>query len=474
MVKYFYNIILKDDVCDFYSDILTQIRIGYHTTKLKQKGKLTQYSADSPICYEYGLEKDKSIKWRVSNAQGVLSNTKKLQDGKYCVSYYNNNILTKTLTFSKYHTLLKVEYYKLDATTNASSKLTCTIEPRKSGKNLCLLIKDEEKASILYAAPSVEDEFVLSKLNTEFNEYTAVACTDAGVVKFLSKEQMASYEQFVSKAQAERDALNEPCSFIKDDETVLAQRLNPKDFNVKRNLSQTIDLTCACEFSFASIDAVEDTQVKDSKLTEDDAIDLDNIPQFDIDTSDEVDNNEVKKCEEDSLASTNGSFVNSPDKPAFEHTKEVCADSVIVSANRKYYYYGELDSNGKRSGYGRTATANGKTAYEGEYANNKRNGVGSYYYKDGTLCYYGDWKDNKRQGFGVGISSFDKSVHIGEFSNDKPVGDGVRFDSDGKISFVNKVLSNGSVATITFDGDKIIIIESNDKGKIVSKDLSDL
>lgn len=474
MVKYFYNIILKNDVCDLYSDILTRIRIGYHTTKQKQKGKLTQYSNKSPICYDFRLEKDKCIKWHVTNSQGLLSVSKKMQDGKYCVSYYNNNILTKSLTFSKYHTLLKVEYYKLDAT-NASSKLTCTIEPRKSGKNLCLLIKDEQKANILYSAPLVEDEYILDKINTEFNDYTTVASTDAGVIKFLSKEQMQSFEQFVHNAEIERDANNEPCSFIKEDETVLAQKLNPKDFNIKRNLSQVIDLTCACEFSFANIDAVDDTQTDDSLVAKCDAIDLDKIPQFDIELSDEADSNELQKCDEeatantvDSLAGTNGSGTDS-----IKHTEKNTVNNVVImNGNRKYYYYGELDDTGKRSGFGRTATENGKTAYEGEYANNKRNGVGSYYYKDGTLCYFGDWKDNKREGFGVGISSFDKSVHVGEFSNDKPVGDGVRFDDDGKIKFINKVMSNGTVATITFDGDRIVISESNDNSKNGSKDLS--
>ena len=44
MINYFYNIKLKNEMFDFYSDVLTNIRKDYYLSKLKQKGKLTQNS----------------------------------------------------------------------------------------------------------------------------------------------------------------------------------------------------------------------------------------------------------------------------------------------------------------------------------------------------------------------------------------------------------------------------------------------
>ena len=113
------------------------------------------------------------------------------------------------------------------------------------------------------------------------------------------------------------------------------------------------------------------------------------------------------------------------------------ADLIINSGGDRYLYYGELNENLLRDGYGRTQMDSGKTAYEGNYKNNKRDGFGSYYYKDGGLCYTGEWKNNKRSGFGLGVRSSDGSYHAGGWSDNKPNGMGVRFDKYGHLSYVS-------------------------------------
>ena len=113
------------------------------------------------------------------------------------------------------------------------------------------------------------------------------------------------------------------------------------------------------------------------------------------------------------------------------------ADLIINSGGDRYLYFGELNENLLRDGYGRTQMDSGKTAYEGNYKNNKRDGFGSYYYKDGGLCYTGEWKNNKRSGFGLGVRSSDGSYHAGGWSDNKPNGMGVRFDKYGHLSYVS-------------------------------------
>ena len=119
------------------------------------------------------------------------------------------------------------------------------------------------------------------------------------------------------------------------------------------------------------------------------------------------------------------------------YLKDNPADSIIESRGEVYSYYGSLDSNGKRSGRGRTLMSDGNIAYEGEYLDDKRKGQGSFYFKDGSLCYWGNWDDNVRSGFGVGISSDDKAVHVGNWSYNKPKGAGVRFDAEGNLMFAS-------------------------------------
>lgn len=113
------------------------------------------------------------------------------------------------------------------------------------------------------------------------------------------------------------------------------------------------------------------------------------------------------------------------------------ADSVIESNGAEYFYYGETDSQGRRTGRGKTLMSDGKTAYDGEYKDDMRHGTGSFYYKDGSLCYWGQWLENLRNGFGVGISSETGTIHIGSWNKNKPTGVGVRFDKDGNFMYVD-------------------------------------
>ncbi len=493
MISYFYNIILKTDDCDLYSDVLTGIRKDYYLSHEKQKGKITQNSSGDTLFYEFSIEKDRSLKWQISDSENIVSDTKHLDDCCSCINYYNENGLYKAITFSKFHTLLKVEYFNL-AKANTPY---CTIEPRKSGNDLCLLLTSGSavvKPSVLYAMPDVDDDYVQDKVDLEFVDYTAVASTNEGVVKFLSESQLELFEQFVDRATAMKLTDTAPESFIDEEDAVLATKLNPKDFNVKRNLSEIIDISQAQEFSY---DNIEEELLSDMNLelfdesddtfdeTEDDKIDslVEEIEPISLEEDDDFDATLV--VEEDiPVAYDDVEFVKIEEAEEVEETEEsdecfekVSLDeptSVIESGSSKYLYYGELDENGKRTGFGRTATEDGRTAYEGEYLQSKREGLGAYYYKDSQLCYYGEWKNNKRNGFGVGVSSVDRSIHIGRFFDNKPDSEGVRIKNGGEIEFIKKSLSNGMTVELKFDNDKIIVSKYNENGELISENTSNL
>ena len=148
------------------------------------------------------------------------------------------------------------------------------------------------------------------------------------------------------------------------------------------------------------------------------------------------------------------------------------ADLIINSGGEKYLYFGDVNDELQRDGYGRTEMSNGKTAYEGNYSHNKRNGFGSFYYKDGGLCYTGDWKDNKRDGFGLGIRSSDGSFHAGGWLDNKPEGVGVRFDKYGKFSYATNFKNgkeNGLCVEFNDDGSLTIFRWENDSKKIIQR-----
>lgn len=101
------------------------------------------------------------------------------------------------------------------------------------------------------------------------------------------------------------------------------------------------------------------------------------------------------------------------------------------------------------TGHGRTAQANGLTAYEGGYMNGKRDGFGSYYYKDGNLCYAGFWKDDKRDGLGVSYRNSDHALHVSSWKKNHPGTFATLFDKTGNLKFGGRII-NGKKQGVGF------------------------
>ena len=421
-IKYFYHFCVKEyDDVDLTSDILSAVRRSYFATFEKIRDKITYNSDDVSMLYDYCIEKNKPLRWTVKDTKGnVTQEVLTADEGRYYLCFYRDEKIVKRLLFSKLHTLLKAEYM------DDSGVVCCTLEPRRVQGGLCLLLTDNrlEEPVVLYEMPSVNDVAVSDRVLNEFSDYTAAASTDQGVVWFLSDEQLARFREFVASVEQEIEAAEQE-SFVGDD-APLFDKINAADFNMKRNLSASLDISMAKEFG---------------------ELPVEEEPQNDIDAQDEA--AEAEQTEEDTSA-----------KP----------DKVIMADGALYSYYGELDASGNRSGYGRTLTDLGRTAYEGMYQNDKRSGKGAYFYKDGTLCYSGDWSENVRHGVGVGISSRDGSMHIGKWVNNKPEGNGVRLNADGSIKFVCKELPDGATVLMNYlDDDSVVISKYDEKGAKVSE-----
>ncbi len=157
------------------------------------------------------------------------------------------------------------------------------------------------------------------------------------------------------------------------------------------------------------------------------------------------------------------------------YIQENTPDSIVESNGASYFYYGNTDEKGNRSGRGRTLMADGKTAYDGEYLDDARHGKGAFYYKEGSLCYWGNWNRNLRQGFGLGISSETGVIHIGNWNQNKPVGIGVRFDGNGNFMYIDSACerTNGGIRITDFTDNTLTVEIWNEKTlKMVKKVIS--
>ena len=462
-IQYFYNFILKEiDSTDLGSDLLSGVRRSFFNGNPKIKDKITGNSDAQPYFCDFSIEKEKPMKWVLKDASGKTEQEVMLSDsGRYYLYFYKSEKLFKRLLFSRHHTLLKAEYFDTE-----SGEAQYTLEPRKTQNGLCILYtqKSNAKSEPLFEEPAIDDEALRDRIKAEFTDYTVEASTNEGQIRFLSDEQLILFRLFREKCEQELAAVEEE-SFV-DGDTPLLDKIKAKDFNVKRNLSSSLDITRAMEFgthdaseeSPAESEQPEPETAPDTELaaeTEEEATIVAAKASPETEAAADAVVEETSAEEESSSEEIDADKPDSPAAPTAD--KQIMADGAI------YSYYGDLDAQGNRSGFGRTLTDLGRTAYEGWYYNDKRSGNGSYFYKDGMLCYTGDWQENARHGVGVGVSSRDGSIHAGKWKNNKPEGNGVRLTAEGDIKFVCKELSDGTTVLMNYMSDDTVVISKYDK-----------
>lgn len=562
-------------------DILSKIRKNFFEHNKRQSDKIVQNFNDFTIKYTYNLEKNKPMKWVVQKNKKTIEESVIVSINSYEIRTYNDDgKQVCSIEFSNDHTIKTVTF--------ALDDETVVVSCGTNGDEPVLYYRGQSLNSDLHLLEINEDDEVLEIL-AERNPYiTVTALTNRGVVYFGTDEEIRNVKREVERAKtiiADRDA---PKVYNTPEDRETGFNFKDNDFNLKKNMNQTFDISKSEYFDFneednpSVFDDVEDSSSLDLEniaLDNEDTVEVEsistecddtsenavepeetttieeniegnieinetvvdeekeevetsentdepsNIEENSADTNDEkteditgktdvaeetenttVEENQVEEnpteqqeiVEENSIdddtkvapnftneeilrevlnAMMNNSKENEPPKvvtsvnetPQAERFDKN-ADLIINSGNEKYCYYGDINDDCMRDGYGRTEMSNGKTAYEGNYKNNKRNGFGSFYYKNGGLCYTGEWKDNKRNGFGVGVRSSDGSFHAGTWSNNKPEGVGARFDKYGKLSYIAN-FKNGKESGLCVeyreDGGITIFKWVNDAKKII-------
>ena len=562
-------------------DILSKIRKNFFEHNKRQSDKIVQNFNDFTIKYTYNLEKNKPMKWVVQKNKKTIEESVIVSINSYEIRTYNDEgKQVSSIEFSNDHTIKTVTF--------ALDDETVVVSCGTNGDEPVLYYRGQSLNADLHLLEINEDDEVLEIL-AERNPYiTVTALTNRGVVYFGTDEEIRSVKREVERAKTIIADRNAPKVYNTPEDRETGFNFKDNDFNLKKNMNQTFDISKSEYFDFneednpSVFDDVEDSSSLDLEniaLDNEDTVEVEsisakiddalentvepeetttieeniednieinetvvdeekeevetsentdeqsNIEEITDDTNDEkteditgetdvaeetentaVEENQVEEnpteqqeiVEDNSIdddtkvapnftneeilrevlnAMMNNSKENEPPKvvtsvnetPQAERFDKN-ADLIINSGNEKYCYYGDINDDCMRDGYGRTEMSNGKTAYEGNYKNNKRNGFGSFYYKNGGLCYTGEWKDNKRNGFGVGVRSSDGSFHVGTWSNNKPEGVGARFDKYGKLSYIAN-FKNGKESGLCVeyreDGGITIFKWVNDAKKII-------
>lgn len=404
MILYFGLTFDKYDVLDFTDDFLAGVRANFFNSEREtQVNRSVQYLNNDEFSFVYNMSDGAPISWKVHKNGEIHQNAEVVNSECYRVNTYGDDgRIYKRHYFDNHHIWLKSEYLD-DNLKNIEYVLYPSVIDEKD-----VIVK------IHNSSDSIVQSYLYPKgVMPEDNDYSALAFTDNGFLFFNSVPN----DKFISKTVIHDDSVQNLGGFAFD--TV--------DFNLNRNLNTTFDIT--------SVEYLTDENGKPFHTVSNEAF---NIPEPE------------KKLEE---------------KPEPRHSESE-PDSLLKVGDDIYSYYGSLDEENRRNGYGRTVTNEGSTAYEGYYKNDKRNGFGTFYYKNRKVNFIGNWVDNYRNGFGVGFRSSDGTSHIGKWNKNNPDGVGARFDGEGNFIFLG-VYENGKKQgkgfTLDEDGSFILSIFKDDE-----------
>ncbi len=515
----FYSVALKDfEELDFKNDALAGVRACYFREKLApQQGDTIRHFEEEKYNYCYTLEQDKPMLWKVFKNRQLIQATKYFPDDMYCICFYNNDeLITKKVYFNKEHYWVKTEYFKPEN----GNECICSIAPKvingyfallKTVYNttgysasplymvsempvyeLCDAVAYSDRGMLYFTteAPSnisvdeaevkgftfTPHDFNLAKnLNSTFDISNIDYLTETNGKPFDEKPENVNI--FSNSADAVEVSANvEEETIINETLQEEVENIHTESFDEKIIENEIIaNESNIDELTLDNVSKSEEFAIKTTELEEittevtesNEEIKVDEIDENDeatvsTDNQEELITEDLEKAEEEveeiiQIDTNDNSLENDDSK--FILSEKPVSDKIIHDENTEFNYYGSLDDNGNRSGYGRTETSQGKTAYEGEYKDDMRNGFGSFYYKDGSINYIGDWKNNLRDGRGVGFRSSDSQVHVGKWKDNIPDDIGVRFDKDGNfISLNHYLMGNKDGVGISFDSNGNLVI----------------
>lgn len=402
-------------------DILCTVRKRYFETGKRQKNRSTFNILGELYRSSYNMEEGKPLKWKKLIGNQLAERVVVSNDGYFVESSDRERHPYKRAYYDNFHNLLRVEFYSYADRRNP----ICTVIPSSDGERSVLVRKNDGMTDVLYPFEHVLDKELTQKLNIISGEPQIFCRTNSGSYYFCNEQEAVARQQALEKMLEREEA---------DNMTDIAQEQVEPSFEVN---TAALDMP---EEKTTERPQTPITETVHPERTEpDEPIKEETVS---AEPAEEV------IAEEQDIQPDLSIEAFADDTSEFAVQKAPCAfmeecpyenvDKLIIeSGGRQYFYFGDIIDD-KRSGSGRTAMYDGRTAYEGGYKDDKRDGFGVYYFKSGKLCYAGSWKQNRREGLGIAFSPNDGSAFIGRWHDNASVGIGASFDRDGRPVYFGK------------------------------------
>lgn len=423
-------------------DMLSTVRRCFFEDRERLKNRISTESNGIVCRCSYLIEDGKPLRWK-KMLGSMLSERVAISANFYCVETLDDERRPyKKSFFDFHHNWLYTEFFTI-----SGKKPFFTLTPSADGSKPVIIRKAADSTTdVLYPYEHVLSRELTQRLNSIAGEPQVFCRTSSGNFYFTTAEE----------AEDRTKVLEKLLSNEKDEEkSIPSEERTEPGFIVDLdalNDSQPEEITDNAPIS-AATDTIIETE-NDEKAT---AVQETEKETNTVAEPEETENTEdMRDLSAESFSGETPEYV--PERAACgiidDCPYEKIPKLIIESDNKKYYYFGEVNGD-IRSGNGRTAMADGKTAYEGGYRDDKREGFGVYYYRSGKLCYAGSWRQNRRSGLGISFSPTDGNAFIGKWEDNDSVGIGASFDKNGNLVYLGKTDDGKrSGAGITYSPEK--------------------
>lgn len=439
---------------DFKNDALAGVRANYFNSNNSSQNDKTDIEIDGKeYNLSYFLSANEPLSWKITNNNVPYQTVKKETGGLYSViSYSPNGIINKRQFFDSKHIWVRTEYYD-DKFENV---LLAVIEPififeyfsikydrfYPDGKKLTsYLFPSVNNPHNIRCAGLIYTNYGMLWLDEKFRPNDTALDDLPGMKKNgfnFSPENFSTSLNIVNAVDLDNAEYLKPVENIDDAENVPYPNSNDSNYSAYDKIEQIlVEAHKTNKNLFGVVDNENQGSSDDSQMTDD--FHLSEIPD--------------KSKEKEDKDTDNDNYIK------LIQSNKAEPDNSIATETGEYLYYGQLDSDNLRTGWGRTETPEGLTSYEGNYVDDKRQGFGICYYKNGSVNYVGEWNKGVRTGCGVGYRQSDGTMHIGKWKSNLPEECGARFDKNGNFLDVCQYtdgVRNGKSVSFNENGDIVI------------------
>lgn len=459
----------KHDNVRTFSNILTQVREAFFTENKKQKDKVYFTYENDKLTYIYQMNTKGTMKWKATINGKLVEESISEAAGYIIVCKNNNEKLYKKIYFNNSHVWQKTEYFD-----GYHDVPVFYFLPWMNDSRAAIAKYDSESSipEIFFSLKMPADEEMVQKLLDETG-VLIYAHTSSGRSYFGNEEEEEKWNSLLKQKTSSNKQPAETKEKVKEIKYIEMKGSKKTNNNLFKNLAvlgnpkhkETTELSKNNTSNQPAI--LEKTNNNTANKAEprknesntntkktDDEHNIDNpVSEFLSDRLEiddllkglnvNLDNFNIEKVLSSNTETT--SKVNNDDDIK-DSNKSVSKKSINISQKEKGVYYGELNKNGNRDGYGKTQTSDGVTLYDGYYKDDKKHGFGAAYYKTGKIYYVGNWEDDIQNGIGIDVRPMDGYITLAEYEKGKKKTIIAKVDNEGKLISANTNRGDDNIA----------------------------